>query len=592
MKHSLLFTAPLLLATALPAATAAPIRVLHSFAGGLYDGVTPYGGVVQIGSDLFGTTSRGEGGDSSGAVLFRMDQDGNNYQVLHRFTRYNFDGYNLSGDLAVSGTTLFGTTAAGGAYDRGTVFRINADGTGYQTLHSFAGGVADGAEIVDGLVLSGSTLYGTTYDGGASARGTVFKIDTDGFGYQVLHSFNGAGGRPSAGLTLDGSTLYGTITTGGDSTVGKLFKLNTDGRGYQEIYEFGTGPSNGTRPEGDLALVGSTLFGTTYFGGTFEHGTVFKVNTDGSGFQLLHSFREASDGFSPSAGVVVSGTSIYGTAQGGILGRGTVFRLGTDGTGFRALHAFSNAPIEEGAGPSSRLTLAGSTLFGTTRSGGAVNVGTVFALPLPETRASSSFDEPPLGTASFSPGLAERELGFATAQASTGGANPLVGVAAAGSRRLLTHRSARATTTFDDVELQDWTNVEVSMELAVANTTYEVGDFLSIYVTNGNQLITLYDQAAAAGADGLDDLAGEGFVPLMAAIPPEWTTLRLIIDSSSNSSTGAERFDFDDIVFSGTPIPEPATGLLASLGAAVMALLCRSWVGTRSSCIAVLVRRG
>ena len=44
------------------------------------------------------------------------------------------------------------------------------------------------------LVLSGGTLYGTTYLGGSSDKGTVFKVNTDGTGYTVLKSFTGSDG--------------------------------------------------------------------------------------------------------------------------------------------------------------------------------------------------------------------------------------------------------------------------------------------------------------------------------------------------------------------------------------------------------------
>src|SRR5439155_292421 len=68
------------------------------------------------------------------------------------------------------------------------------------------------------------------------------------------------------------------------------------------------------------------------------NGTVFAVNTDGMGFTNLHSFTAVStnssgvytnsDGLYSIAGLVISGGTLYGTAQGGgSLGGGTVFRI-------------------------------------------------------------------------------------------------------------------------------------------------------------------------------------------------------------------------------------------------------------------------
>ena len=59
-------------------------------------------------------------------------------------------------------------------------------------------------------------------------------------------------------------------------------------------------------------------------GGSSGNGTVFAVNTDGTGFTNLHSFTAAStnglipstnsDGANPEAGLILSGNTLYGTA--------------------------------------------------------------------------------------------------------------------------------------------------------------------------------------------------------------------------------------------------------------------------------------
>jgi uncharacterized repeat protein (TIGR03803 family) len=79
--------------------------------------------------------------------------------------------------------TLYGTTCRGDGY--GTVFMIQPNGTGFAVLKYFTNSV-DGATPYAGLVLSGDTLYGTTYEGGRSGGGTVFKVNTDGTGFTVL----------------------------------------------------------------------------------------------------------------------------------------------------------------------------------------------------------------------------------------------------------------------------------------------------------------------------------------------------------------------------------------------------------------------
>jgi uncharacterized repeat protein (TIGR03803 family) len=77
--------------------------------------------------------------------------------------------------LILSSDTLYGTTASGGEFGQGTVFKINTDGTGFAILFSFTGG-DDGANPQAGLLLANNTLYGTTQEGGSSGQGTVFSL--------------------------------------------------------------------------------------------------------------------------------------------------------------------------------------------------------------------------------------------------------------------------------------------------------------------------------------------------------------------------------------------------------------------------------
>jgi uncharacterized repeat protein (TIGR03803 family) len=161
----------------------------------------------------------------------------------------------------------------------------------FTVLHSFTGGI-DGANPYAGLVLSGNTLYGTAAYGGRWGFGTVFAVNTDGTGFTNLHSFYGIGservegGNPNAGLVLSGSTLYGTTCYGGNSDKGTVFAVNTDGSGFTNLHSFTS--SDGNYPSAGLITdsSGTVLYGTTFEGGS-GYGTVFAVNTDGSGFTNL-----------------------------------------------------------------------------------------------------------------------------------------------------------------------------------------------------------------------------------------------------------------------------------------------------------------
>src|ERR1700679_1259764 len=163
----------------------------------------------------------------------------------------------------------------------------------------------------------------------------------------VLHSFtnNPEGSAPFAGLILSGNTLYGT-TAGGGHGYGTIFAVNSDGTGFTNLYSF-TGGNDGATPRAALVLSGNTLYGTTQLGGTNGTGAIFSVNTNGTDFTNLYSFttlpnffpRINNDGANPQAGLILSGSTLYGEAlNGGTNAGGTVFAINIDGTGFRDVH--------------------------------------------------------------------------------------------------------------------------------------------------------------------------------------------------------------------------------------------------------------
>jgi len=251
---------------------------------------------------------------------------------------------------------LYGTTFGGGTYSYGTVFKLNSDGTGYNGLYSFGGSGGDGASPAAGLVQgTDGALYGTAQSGGTFGDGTVFKLNTNGTGYTSLYSFTGSeqdGASPRAGLVQgrDGA-LYGTTYTGGYRPygifpgIGVVFKVNTNGTGYAVIHIF-TGP-DGANPQATLAQGSDgALYGTSIDGGAFNEGTVFKLNTNSTAFTNLHSFGATSeDGAYPWVGLMqASDGALYGvTYQSGISNYGTVYKLSTDGTGYTNLYSFNGS---------------------------------------------------------------------------------------------------------------------------------------------------------------------------------------------------------------------------------------------------------
>jgi uncharacterized repeat protein (TIGR03803 family) len=393
---------------------------LHSFTAvsepGGYNGTNSDGEYVFLAPLLAGNTLYGAaqfGGHSGHGTVFAINTDGTGFTNLYNFTATsgtsgiqgtgtNSDGVAPNGGFILSGNTLYGTAQAGGSSGWGTVFAINTDGTGFTNLHSFTatsgtkggyGTNSDGAYPCCKLVLSGNTLYGAAQNGGTYGNGTVFAINTDGTGFTNLYTFtatpgstgskgvNTDGADPVEGLILSGNTLYGTAVGGGAYGYGTVFAVNTDGTGFTNLHNF-TNSSDGGYPWDALMLSGNTLYGTAAVGGTFGCGTVFAINTNGTGFRTLHGFTGA-DGKTPRSGLILMGNTLYGTTyEGGAYGSGTMFAVNTNGAPFTKLYDFGASPLP-GIYLYAGLTLSGTTLFGAAWQGGAHSCGTVFSLSYP-----------------------------------------------------------------------------------------------------------------------------------------------------------------------------------------------------------------
>jgi uncharacterized repeat protein (TIGR03803 family) len=300
------------------------------------DGQNPVGALTFFSNKLYGTAGGGGLSPSTG-IVFAVGTNGSEYTILHEFG--GADGDEPNGGLVPVGSVLYGTTLYGGTQNRGSVFSVSADGLVFASLHSFTN--LDGQYPLGSLVLSDGGLYGTTSSGGSSGAGTLFKINPDGSAFTNLHVFSGVdGGHPRATLIASGGTLYGTTVDGGDNGTGTVFKLNTDGSGFSTFHSFAATDqqtnSGGANPMAPLILAGDTLYGTAELGGTAAQGTVFALKTDGTYFATVFNFSN-SQGVQPQAGLVLSGNTLYGTAYAGgagyygplnnYRGSGTLFAL-------------------------------------------------------------------------------------------------------------------------------------------------------------------------------------------------------------------------------------------------------------------------
>lgn len=209
----------------------------------------------------------------------------------------------------------------------------------------------------------------------------------------VLHTFsattnssgeltNWDGAWPTADLVLSGSTLYGTALNGGTNGFGTIYSINTDGTGFTVLHTF-TGTTDGAAPNKNLLLAGGTLYGLVAKGTNLSgYGGVFSMETNGGNFTLLYDFATNTDGAigEPNGGLILCGNTLYGTAyQGGITNAGSIFSVDTNGN-FQLLHLFKLDM--DGEHPLCTLVMSAGTLYGTANVGGT-NLypdGTIFSI--------------------------------------------------------------------------------------------------------------------------------------------------------------------------------------------------------------------
>jgi uncharacterized repeat protein (TIGR03803 family) len=314
-------------------------------------------------------------------------------------------GFNSYGGLIFdSAGNLYGTTREGGAFGSGTVFELSPGPGGVWTetvLYSFKGGSKDGAHPVAPLVFDKvGNLYGTTYVGGTSYRGTAFELSPDGKGgwtESVIYNFYGKKGTyPEAGLVIDlAGNLYGTTLYGGDGacrsnpngpSCGTVFRLKKGitGKWIETVIHTFTGAPDGAAPAGGVVLDGAgNLYGATTYGGGSSAGTVFRLAPAGKTwtYSVIYSFAGGPNGTGGGPLILDNAGNLYGPGGGGDQRYdGIVFRLTpNNGTWTESvLHTFG-AP-GDGSHPIAVTLDSAGNLYGATLSAGVSSNGIVYKL--------------------------------------------------------------------------------------------------------------------------------------------------------------------------------------------------------------------
>lgn len=421
--------------------SAGPIfQLLHSFSGDPVnpgkDGALPN---AQLATDaqgnLYGATEAG-GAYSCNSQSGKTVSCGTVFELSPpvaaggSWTKKMLRWFSSSGFYPQSGLTpdqangvFYGTTLYGGAgcapLGCGVVYALTLPVAGtakkFTRLHVFdslRAGVSPAPRLEQDTA---GNLYGATSSGGFNNNGVIFELTAPSasggrWSYAMLHRFSGGarGSIPNEFIRGSGNVIFGTTQSGGVANLGIVYQLSppaTSGGAwvFTPIHAF-AGGSDGADPAGDMVIDSdNTLYGTTRSGGGTGCGgagcgAVFKLSPPASPGgawteQILYAFQGGSDGATPEGTLVgpANRSALYGTTlAGGASNLGTVFQLTppTSGTGAwteNRLHAFAGGAHDganmAGASPSAGLYMdANGNLFGTTKAGGAHNVGTVYEI--------------------------------------------------------------------------------------------------------------------------------------------------------------------------------------------------------------------
>ena len=309
--------------------------LLASF--GFTNGANPNSLLRGVDGFFYGTCS--SGGNVGDGTLFRVSTNGTGLAAVRFFNKTGGDGEEATA-APIQGTdgALYGITELGGdpglgssaSTGVGVIYRVTRDGSDYQIIHNFSGTNGDDGFSTTRLYAgSGGWLYGFV-------NGTLFKVRTNGANYTVLCP---------ASSVIEGAdgNLYGVQGFVGSFFEGPVFKVATNGNGLTVLYNFGADPNDGFGgPESLIQGRDGLLYGTTS-GGLFASGTIlFQISTNGSGYTVLHQFGGSDGVYYPSGGLLNDTNGIlYGaTSSGGVAGMGAVFRVDTNGGNFQILHSF------------------------------------------------------------------------------------------------------------------------------------------------------------------------------------------------------------------------------------------------------------
>jgi len=229
---------------------------------------------------------------------------------------------------------LFALAGAASAQQPAAVYTFACNGNAFL----FQGTCPQGGRPDSLIQGSDGNFYGAAQDSmeGSSAPtgGTVFSVSPTGT-FKLLHTFLPGTNKTYPGGNLPGfvtegpdGKLYGTTLFGGISGCngycgyGVLYRVNKDGSAFQILHKFCSQTNCADGANGSALVLGTdgNLYGLSTYGGDANCGVsggcgaIFRVTPSTGAFKVVLNFEFATSGEDPSGLIVAADGTFYGNS--------------------------------------------------------------------------------------------------------------------------------------------------------------------------------------------------------------------------------------------------------------------------------------
>jgi uncharacterized repeat protein (TIGR03803 family) len=308
--------------------------------------------------EIWGMTKYG--GTYEKGVIFKMDEDASNQEVV-----FSFEGIGRpeGGLTEFKRDEFYGMTAGGGEFNFGAIYRFESDKGAFIKIIDL-NGLETGRYGYGRMILaSNGLLYGMTARGGEYDMGVLFEFDPESGSFIKKIDFDGKGkGSEPLGslIEADDGSLYGMTSMGGAFEAGVIFRFNPTTGEFKKLFDF-DGDEYGSSPMGNLMQASNGyLFGMTRWGGEHDHGVIFRVHPESEVFAVVFEFDGDKTGRFPHGSLIEANGMLYGlTPYGGSFNGGVLFGFDSESGKYNLKYEFTGG-VDSGSQPFGSLIQAGN----------------------------------------------------------------------------------------------------------------------------------------------------------------------------------------------------------------------------------------